>query len=314
MSDPLGGEESDPGEDTGPAISNWQFVGRAPSREDTVDLLDTLAPVYGVKTVDYADFVQALPQKLKVKKPHPENPRLVVEEYVEAYTLYVSVAGRIKMLNDAQAQAGWSVEFVPEPVTPTGIPGYLQNDDRLVYREYVRIVEHVVDDAGSRDVPLGSRPGTAWVPTKGGSNAAGSNPYEKVETSARGRALGAWGFGVLPGSGIASLEEMQNLAGNRAALDAEPVGRGTRQRKPRAELLSEALELMEQVRLARHQEPAEIRAKVADYLATSLGVAGAYDAAEDVLSLDRLRDGQLTILANQFRDTLTKIAGQEAPV
>jgi hypothetical protein len=270
MSDPLGGEESDPAEDTGPAISNWQFVGRAPSREDTVDLLDTLAPVYGVKTVDYADFVQALPQKLKVKKPHPENPRLVVEEYVEAYTLYVSVAGRIKMLNDAQAQAGWSVEFVPEPVTPTGIPGYLQNDD--------------------------------------------SNPYEKVETSARGRALGAWGFGVLPGSGIASLEEMQNLAGNRAALDAEPVGRGTRQRKPRAELLSEALELMEQVRLARHQEPAEIRAKVADYLATSLGVAGAYDAAEDVLSLDRLRDGQLTILANQFRDTLTKIAGQEAPV
>ena len=242
-------EPTTPDEDGEPVdapLANWEFLGHAPTHEDVRALLLTLPDVWGLKYVDFIDYVQPLPQNKKVKKPHPTNPNLEIEDRVEAYTLYMGVAGRIKMLERAAEDYGWCVDFTPEPVTPTGIPGYLNHADRLVYRVYVEIkapigLPRVVTEGPelgrlsvAEYMSLGRKAGTAWVPATGGANAAGSNPYEKVETSALGRALGAWGFGVLPGSGIATVEEMQAIRGNRAYMDAEAnaTGHGGRRGRP----------------------------------------------------------------------------------
>lgn len=183
-------------------MSNWTFVDVTPTTAEVAALLNSLPEVWGVAPVDFADFVQALPQTTKRDPDKPKGPA----NQKTTYTLYFSVAGRQAMCNAAQLVNGWTVECVPEKKTTTGIPGVLSMEDAIVYREYLRIT----DREGRL---LGSKPGMAWVPgLEDRRNAAQSNPFEKVETAARGRSLAAWGFGVLPGSGVASLEEMQNAA------------------------------------------------------------------------------------------------------
>jgi hypothetical protein len=217
---------------------NWEFIDKTPTTEEVAALLSTLPPWWGVHAKDFADYVQGLPsnKKTKVQQPKQRGEGMITVDVTRSVvTLYFSVAGRIQMLRTAQELNGWKVEFEPEPKTPTGIPGYLSWENRLVYRVHVRIwapltsemptdEERVPGTMWTRDdgyVLLGDRTGTAWVPATGGKQAAGSNPYEKVETSALGRALAAWGFGVLPGSGVASLEEMRGVPQNRAGMDAE---------------------------------------------------------------------------------------------
>lgn len=289
-------------------ISQWEFLNRVPTREEVMDLLGSLPPVWGVHTSDFADYVQTLPQRKKLKIPHPTNPNVLVDQQIEAFTLYMSVAGRIKMIEEAQEQHGWTVDFEPEPVTPTGAAGYIGLDPRIVYREYV-----VISNDGS---PLGRKPGTAWVPATGGSNAAGSNPYEKVETSARGRAIAAWGFGVLPGSGVASAEEMLGARFNKAHLDVEEAmargGGGRQSRKSRGDLLQEALTTAEEVRQARGMDEEAMQAKVGTFLTTNLGIANGYDAEAKIVRWDLVKDGQIQLLINSLRDTLTRVRAEQA--
>lgn len=334
----------EPDEDQGHvSLTNWEFLQGAPTVEQVREMLLTLPDVWGVPYVDFIDYVQALPQKKKVKKPHPDRPGVLLDEYVDAYTLYMGVAGRIKMLERAAEKQGWRVDFVPEPTTPTGIPGYLNHSERLVYRVYVVIMAPVgpmislarpdglmLNPDGNAETRiearkykmLGRKPGTAWVPASGGSNAAGTNPYEKVETSALGRALAAWGFGVMPGSGIASVEEMEAIKGNRAYLEAESgagaTGRIPRRsngnRKSRQTLLEEALALGEEVRQRTGRDPEEMKAKVGSYLAMDLGIDGVYDAVKGEVDWSKVKDGQLTLLGNSFRQTLTRLAEVENPI
>lgn len=300
------------------SISQWEFIDRVPTRDDVLNLLATLPPVWGINTVDFADYVQALPQRKKVKVPHPTNPALVVDQHLDCYTLYVSVAGRLKMLQAAAELHGWAVDFEPEPVTPTGAPGYISLENRIVYREYCVISEQTAAGMNRDGSRLGRKSGTAWVPSSGGSNAAGSNPYEKVETSARGRAIAAWGFGVLPGSGVASVEEIQGARLNRAHLDAEEAGNGGGRvgadRRSRTDLLQEALTTAEEVRQARGVDEDVMRQKVAHFLVENLGIARAYDADADVIRWDVVKDGQILLLLNSLRDTLRNLRDAESAV
>lgn len=170
-------------------LNNWEFIGRAPTRDEVVALLGTAELIWGVEVLDFADYVQALPQRKKIKKPHPEKPNILVEEYIEAWTIYMSVAGRQQMLRQAQELHHWRVDYRPEPVTPSGVPGYLSFKDKLVYRVYVDVYELSEDVVSTREGErmrdghdwrlIGTRSGTAWVPETGGAHAAGSNPFEK---------------------------------------------------------------------------------------------------------------------------------------
>lgn len=283
-------------------ISNWEFLVEAPTSAAVLALLATLPPVHGIRHVDYADFVQALPAKKKIKKPHPTNPRLMVDESIENWVLYMSVAGRQAMLNAAAELNDWRVEIEPEPNSPVGAPGFLSLEQRIVYREYIKIWQYLGPDHNlAPEKYLGSRNGMAWVPFSGGNQAAGSNPYEKVETAARGRALGAWGFGVFPGSGIASLEEMLGVSENRDAIRAESGERGSgpaeNTRRPNREaLLEKALTTVEALRQATNDTEDGVTAKVGRYVSNTLGAKAAYDGERNELHWDGLKDGQLMML------------------
>lgn len=296
-------EQQDDGEVGVAAISQWEFLDRVPTTEEVMALLLTLPDQWGVAVADFADYVQALPSKKKVKRPAPQRPDLMVDVYLEVHTLYMSVAGRQQMLRTIQEQNQWTVDLVPEPTTPTGMPGFLAWEPRLVYREAM-----VVTDKDGRR--LGSKSGTAWVPYTGGSQAAGSNPFEKVETSARGRALAAWGIGVLPGSGVASVEEILGAGQNRAHIDAEAGAQQGRQggnggaRRPRGELLQEALAVAEELRQERGIDEEQMRVKIGDFLTKNLGITDAYDPVAVAVDWGKVKDGQLTLLTNSLRDSL----------
>lgn len=298
-------------------ISNWEFLTRPPTSEEVLHLLGTLPPVHGIRHEDYADFVQALPARKKISVPHPTNPKLKVEEYIDNWTLYMSVAGRQAMLNAAQELNNWRVEIEPEPNSPVGAPGFLSLEQRIVYREYIKIWQYAEERPGN--VPeryLGSRNGQAWVPFSGGSQAAGSNPYEKVETSARGRALGAWGFGVFPGSGIASLEEMLGVEQNKRGIEQEQAqqGGGGRPENPprrtREGALEETMTLSEEFRQLTG-DPEDVHAgKIGRYVTKTLGAVAAYDGERNELHWDGLKDGQLVMMANMLRGKIAQIKGE----
>ena len=296
------------------SISNWEFIDRIPTEEDVLELLRTLPPVFGIETWQYADYVQGLPGKKKIKEPHPENPALKVDRYVETVTLYMSVSGRVKMLQAAAEKNGWRVDFEPEPVTPTGVPGMLQMDERIVYREYVVISAldapatkegaQFAAWAGGPTKVLGRKPGTAWVPKSGGSQAAGSNPYEKVETSARGRAIAAWGFGVLPGSGIASLEEMLGARQNERGMMVE---QHSAPKASREDLIAQAMTLQEEMRQEVGDDEATMVEKTGKYLQERLGVRGCYDPDTQSIDWSKVKDGQVLLLVNSLKDSLKRV-------
>lgn len=299
-------EPNDATESAAPEISDWQFRGDPPTQDQVLGLLRTLRPCHGVEYVDFADWVQALPTRLKVKVPHPNNPNVTVDEYVDAWTLYMTVAGRIAMLNEIAENNDWRVDFLPEPHTPTGIPGMLQYDEqKVVYREAVVI--------HSGDFLLGSKPGTAWVPTSGGKSAEGSNPFEVVETSARGRAIAAWGIGILPGSGVASVEEMHAASRNRRANEGERGGGNggdrPRRRMSREDLMGKTLTSVEEFRQKRGVSEEQMNSELVQYLA-GLGVKQP-ENEDGTVAWDKVKDGQLQLVANKMAEHLREMFAQE---
>lgn len=306
-------DQAEPGPEPEGHISNWEFLDRAPTTSEVLALLGTLPKIHGLNMVDYADYVQALPQKKKVKVAHPNNPRLKIDESVENWVLYVSVAGRMAMLNAAAAINNWRVEIEPEPNSPVGAPGFISLEQRIVYREYIKIWAYMPNNG---EKYLGIRNGMAWVPFSGGSQAAGSNPYEKVETSARGRALAAWGFGVLPGSGIASLEEIMGMDQNREAMGSEraveraETGAPAHPNRPsREDLLEGAFTAVEALRQTTNDTEKGMVAKVGQYLSGRLGAHGVYDEGAGILHWDLVKDGHLVMLTNFLKQKNVEILG-----
>lgn len=179
-------------------IVNGEWIENPPTPEETLDFLARQKPSYSVHVVNYADYV--VPLSANKNFGTKEKP-----DWHRAWNLYVTVAGRLQMFNDDMANRGLNGTLEPDPTCEPA--GWLFRDnDRLVYRVVATVTKPGALMVASSTV--GVRYGTAWVPWQGGGGAVKSNRFEKVETSAHGRALGAWGYGVLPGSGVASLDEM----------------------------------------------------------------------------------------------------------
>lgn len=309
--------------DSAPPAQPWEFVGAAPTIDQVRALLESLPPIYGLQTVDFIDYVQALDQSKKVKIQDAQGRDIT--QSIKVWVCYMSVAGRVAMVNQAAQLNGWRVDFVPEPVTPTGVPGMIEIGDRIVYREYVDIsfIPDMYPDSeegaplilsgvwdgksGPVTIALGRRPGTAWVPYSGGSAAAGSNPYEKVETSARGRALAAWGFGVLPGSGIASLDEMNQQAQNKVAAAR---GGGAAARLPRDQMISQCQAKLEEFRQESGQTMEQMIDIIGPYLA-GIGVPDPINKASGQVNWTNLRDGHLSMFLNRLKEELGRIVAQQ---
>jgi hypothetical protein len=304
-------------------VSDWVFVDQPPTVDQAVELLGTLKPVWGVSYLDFADFVQPLPQSKKTgrKVPSPSNTRVMVDEKVTTFTLYMSVAGRVQMINRAAELNGWRVDFVPEPTTPTGIPGVLVLGDSIVYRESCVISQVQQGPTGERlgPIPLGSKVGMAWVPgVEQRKNAAASTPFEKVETAARGRAIGAWGIGVLPGSGIASLDEMQAVEENQRAAEriarrgpAGAVAASDGDALTQPEMIEQLMTLYEEVRQRTGRTEEQIFAGQAKFVSERLGASGAVNVANSRIAWDQLSPGQLRLTLNVVRQNIAQLRVDE---
>lgn len=307
-------------DDTEWVPTSWEFQDQPPTTEDVLDKLETLSPWFGgVDPKKYLEFVQPLPQRKKTsKKGEPEV-------WKDVWTLYVTVAGRITMINDAAWRNGWMVNFVPEPDVPEGNPAgfVVMDDERIVYREYAEIWRHArpeFNETGEQiglewlaePIMLGRKPGTAWVPATGGAGAVQSNRYEKVETSARGRAIAGWGIGVLPGSGVASLDEMRDAASLGRAETETQGGRRRRRQAPSREGMEE--ELRETLVAYQQETGFELEAvdeKVKAFVMSSFGkeVGRSEGGPFDLTSL---KDGEIGLLLNQMRKGLAKAQQENA--
>jgi len=268
--------------------TSWEFPEEPPSTSTVIDKLKGIKR-WGLDFSEYVEYVQPLGQSKNVSTDKKRK------DYKTVFTLYVTVAGRLAMANDIADRGNWRIDFVPEPTTPTGIPGYLVWDDKhLVYREYAEIWKQVED--GSY-VCIGRKPGTASVPATGGSGAVESSRFEKVETSARGRALGAWGIGVLPGSGVASYEEMKEAQRFQYQQPQQQNG------QPRNKMVLSREELLEKMRLivADYQDVTgmsweDVWGKVGDYMAKSFSKTLTF-TPDGAPSYDVLKDGELEMMA-----------------
>ena len=255
------------------AHDSWVWVDRVPTVAEMLDKLRSLPDTYGLSIVEYADFVLPLKQsqKLKIK----DNDGKTVEKYVETWRMYMTVAGRVKMLNDAQALNQWVVRERQE----------LLSTDPFVMQMEISIDGPTADERQMTN--LGNRFGVSK--TKGGDTA-----WEKMETAARGRAIAAWGLGVIAGSGIASLDEMQDVLNPQPASRApEPDGR-TRQ-----QMLDDTKSAIEELRQSRDQDRTELWEKIQKYLKENLGVTVLI--GEDGLDLAKLKDGQIALLEKNIR-------------
>lgn len=225
-----------------PEPESWVWVDEKPTVDQMLAKLKSLPDVFGIKAVDFADFVLPLSQKQNIaEKGQPK-------QYVETTRMYMTVAGRAMMLYTAAKLNNWKVVEDWDIINPNPV----------VFRCKISIswIGDLYD--GKREhLHLGIRSGVSKA--KGDEHA-----WEKMETAARGRAIAAWGFGVFPGSGIASFEEMEEVT-------AEPARRGdTRKNRKRDEIMKDLLAVSEDLRMKLGHDPAEWDQMVVDHVADRL--------------------------------------------
>jgi hypothetical protein len=161
------------------------------TREDILEICRRAPAIGAVKHEEFADYVVVLNQRKKID-----------DEWTNVEHPYMAVDGKLVMANEDHRRQGKRLDF--------GSPQVLvDNEDQLTLMVSVKSEIY------------GERHGIATSRRVGGTNAEREFPWEVAETSAIGRALSAMGYGLFPGSGLASAEDM---------LRSSAVGHG--ERKP----------------------------------------------------------------------------------
>ncbi len=148
------------------------------NREDILTLCSKAHDVGTVKHGDFADYVIAL-----------ESRRKVGDEWRTEERAYIAVDGRLAMANTDHRNQGKRLDF--------GEPRVLVDSD-----EQLTLLVIVTSEI------YGTRHGIATSRKRAGTQAERTFSWEVAETSAIGRALSAMGYGLLPGAGLASAEDM----------------------------------------------------------------------------------------------------------
>ncbi len=148
------------------------------NREEVLALCRKARDVGSVKHEDFADYVVVL-----------ESRRKVGEEWQTVEHAYMAVDGKLAMANEDHRQQNKRLDFHEPKVL-------LDNPEQLTLQ--VTVTSEI----------YGTRHGIATSRKKGGTPAERDFPWEVAETSAIGRALAAMGYGLLPGAGLASAEDI----------------------------------------------------------------------------------------------------------
>lgn len=148
------------------------------TREQILQILRATPNVGQMAHEDFADYVIALPQRRRGEDgwQNTEHP-------------YMTVDGKLAMANQDHARQGRRLDFGPPQVL-------VDNEEQLTLM--VSVTSEV----------YGTRHGIATSRRMGGSEIEQLFPWEVAETSAIGRALTMMGYGLIPGSGLASADDM----------------------------------------------------------------------------------------------------------
>jgi hypothetical protein len=166
------------------------------TREEVLALCRKARDVGSVKHEEFADYVVVL-----------ESRRKVDEEWQAVEHAYMAVDGKLAMANEDHRKQGKRLDFHEPKIL-------LDNPEQLTLQ--VTVTSEI----------YGTRHGIATSRKKGGTNAEREFPWEVAETSAIGRALAAMGYGLLPGAGLASAEDIVRAA------SAPSVGKERTPRRP----------------------------------------------------------------------------------
>ena len=148
------------------------------TREEILALCNKARDVGSVKHADFIDYVVVL-----------EGRRKVNGEWQTTEHAYMTIDGKLAMANQDHRQQNKRLDF-GEPKVLVDSPEQLTLQVTVTSEIY------------------GVRHGIATSRKKTGTNAEKDWPWEVAETSATGRALAAMGYGLLPGAGLASAEDM----------------------------------------------------------------------------------------------------------
>lgn len=167
------------------------------TREEILALCEKARDIGTVKHADYAGYVVAI-----------EARRRVGEEWQAVEQAYMAVDGtlRVAMANSDHRQQGKRLEFAE--------PKILQDTS-----EQLTLLVVITSEL------YGTRHGIATSRKRQGTLAEREFPWEVAETSAIGRALAAMGYGLLPGAGLASVEDMLRVRDGQAQESGSGIGK-----------------------------------------------------------------------------------------
>lgn len=148
------------------------------TRDEILALCRQVRDVGAVKHEDFADYVVVL-----------ESRRRIGDEWQTIEHAYMTVDGKLAMANEDHRKQGKRLDFAEPNVL-------IDNPEQLTLQ--VTVTSEM----------YGTRHGIATSRKVGGTNAERDFPWEVAETSAIGRALAAMGYGLLPGAGLASAEDI----------------------------------------------------------------------------------------------------------
>jgi hypothetical protein len=166
------------------------------TREEILALCNKAHDVSSVKHADFVDYVVVL-----------ESRRKVGDEWQTVEHGYMSVDGKTTMSNEDHRKQGKRIDFAEPKVL-------IDNPEQLTLQ--VTITSEI----------YGTRHGIATSRKKAGTPAERDFPWEVAETSAIGRALAAMGYGLLPGSGLASAEDMLRVQAANGQANGNGNGNG----------------------------------------------------------------------------------------
>jgi hypothetical protein len=180
------------------------------TRDEILALSNKTRDVGSVKHADFVDYVVVLEGRRKV---HPEQGRRTNGEWQTTEHAYMAVDGKLAMANLDHRQQNKQLDF-GEPKVLVDTPEQLTLQVTVTSEIY------------------GVRHGIATSRKKLGTNAEKDWPWEVAETSAIGRALAAMGYGLLPGAGLASAEDMLRTQTQNEPSDKRGNGNGNRNGHP----------------------------------------------------------------------------------
>ncbi len=162
-----------------------QFLNQPPTPEQLREALANVPTIEGLDLSEWAEHVTII----------PSNKKQASSDWIKVYTVYFDVAARIVMARKWHMDRDATMTLKKKTLNAEGNPAA----DRFFLCS-VELESSVLGPAiGYATADL----------SEAGSGADRTNPIENALTSAMGRALGEWGFGLIPGSGaVASADEI----------------------------------------------------------------------------------------------------------